>query len=247
MLALGGRPPDVEAVDADAVGLERVAGVAGERHQRALGGRVGGQHGLAPVAGHRDDVHHAAAAGPAHQPRRLLREQERRARVDREQPVPQLDAGVVHATPGAQAGGVDEPVHAPEVRVDRRHHREHRLRVRELDGHEVSVQLGRDGLSAPAVAPADRHARSQGGGAARDRGAEPLGAAGDDDHLAVEAQVAERVAHALSTSSMRTGRPSRSERQAAMPITSGARASGPVTSGVVPAAIAATNASHSPR
>ena len=82
-------------------------------------------------------------------------------------------------------------------------------------------------------------------GAAGDRGAEPLGAAGDDEDLAVEPQPGERIAHDVSTSSMRTGRRSRSDRQAAMPMTSGARASAVVTGGVSPAPSAATNASHS--
>ena len=49
-----------------------------------------------------------------------LHEQERRARVDREQAVPQLDARVVERAAAAQPGGVDEPVEAPEARLARR-------------------------------------------------------------------------------------------------------------------------------
>ena len=118
VLALGRRPADVQAVDADAVGLQRVAGVARERRERALRGGVGRQHGLAAVAGHRDDVDDAAAAPvAAHEPRGLLGEQERRAHVDREQAVPQLDARVVERAALAQPGGVDEAVEAAEALV----------------------------------------------------------------------------------------------------------------------------------
>ena len=52
---------------------------------------------------------------------------------------------------------------------------------------------------------------------------------------------------ATSTSATATGRPSRSERQAASPMTSGARASAAETGGGVPPSTAAANASHSCR
>ena len=134
-----------------------------------------------------------------------------------------------------QARRVDEPVDAAEVLDHGGDDGEHRIGIGELDRHEQAVELGRDGLAALAVAPADGHLRAQPGRSARDRGAQALRAAGDDDHLPVEHQRSEH------------GCPSRSDRQAARPMTSGARASCGPTTGGVPAAIALTNASHSRR
>ena len=239
VLALGRGPADVEPVDPDPVGLQLVAGVAREDGQRALGRRVAGQHRLAAVAGHRDDVDDAAAAaGPAHQPRRLLDEDERRAGVDREQPVPELDRRVVERPATAQTRRVDQPVEAVRARA---HDRATPLRVGEVRGDEDGVELRGDGLPALAVAAGDDQRRAERGGAARDRRAEPLRGAGDDDHAVVEPLVGERVHQTF------TGWPSRSERNAASPIASGARASTAPTGGVAPVATAPMNASHSRR
>ena len=203
VLALGRRPADVQAVDADAVGLQLVAGVAREGRQRGLRRRVAREHRLAAVAGHRDDVDDAAAAaGAAHEARRLLHEQERRAGVDREEPVPQLGARVIERAAVAQARGVDEPVEATEALVararrprgtaprrrGRRRRRPPRCRARASSSRTASPRSR--------IAPADDDARrARARRPARDRGAEALRAAGDDDHLAVEALGRERVAH----------------------------------------------------
>ena len=229
VLALGGRPPDVEAVDADAVGLERVARVAGERHQRALGGRIGGQHGLAAVAGHRDDVHHAAArrTGASRRAACCVSTNGARALTANSR---SHSSTLVSSTPPRvlRPAALTSPSTRPKCASTAGDHREHRIRIRRARrGTKASVRARpRRPLPRARLRPQTATLASQGGGAARDRGAQPLGAAGDDEHLAVEPQLAERVAHALSTSSMRTGRHSRSERQAARPMTSGARASG---------------------
>src|SRR3546814_10129220 len=93
----------VEAVDAYMLGPQSMAEVAGEGGEGALGGRVGGQLGLAAMARHGDDVDDAACLAFAvggiagHQPYRFLAEKEGRAHVDREEAVPQLRRGVVDA------------------------------------------------------------------------------------------------------------------------------------------------------
>ena len=181
----------------------------------------------------------------------MLHEQERRPHVDGEDAVPELDRGVVERAAAAEPRGVDEPVEPPEALLARPHDGDRRLGQREVGLGERRLaaellQLLAHRLAAFPPAAADDDARgAQLRGAAGDRGAEPLGAAGDDQHLPVEPQPGERIAHDVSTSSMRTGRRSRSDRQAAMPMTSGARASAVVTGGVSPAPSAATNASHS--
>ncbi len=84
-LVVGGHPADVELVDPDAVGRDREGGVARQRRQRALGGAVGADEGLAGVRGHRADVDDRAGDAVAdHQPDRLLHQEERPAHVGRE-------------------------------------------------------------------------------------------------------------------------------------------------------------------
>ena len=261
VLALRRGPADVQAVDADAIGLERVARVAGEGGERRLRRRVGHQLGRAAVRGHGDDVHDAAAAAPAHQPRSLLDEDERRADVDREQAVPQLDGRVVERAAGAEPGGVDEAVEAAEALLGAMHDAADLRLVLERGAHEHAVALQRvaDRLAALPVAARDDDARgAERGRPARDRRAEALCRARDGDHAAVQTERGKRVSPSgprklgppvdvtgHDTSSTRTARPSRSERQAARPMTSGARASTTPTGGVSRFEIAATNASHS--
>jgi hypothetical protein len=251
VLALGRGPADVQPVDADAVGLQLVAGVARERRERRLRCRVRGESGLAAVAGHRDDVDDApAGARASHDARGLLHEQERRAGVDREEAVPELGGRVVERPAGAKARGVHEAVDAVEALVARAYHAAAVVRVGQVRGDEqrVAAELVAHRLSPLAIAAAHHHpCRSQRSGTARNRGAQPLGAPRDDEHLAGQALLCERVAaHPPSTSTTVTGRFSRSERQAASPMTSGARPSSTVTGGVRPARTASTKASHSP-
>ena len=132
-----------------------------------------------------------AAAGAAHHSRRLLHEQERRARVDREQPVPELDARVVERAAAAEPRGVDQPVEAAEALVAGTDDRAALRLVGEVGGDEDRLaaerrELVAHRLAALAIAPADDDARgAERHRAARDRGAEALGAAGDDHDLAV--------------------------------------------------------------
>ena len=202
VLALGRGPADVQPVHADAVRLQLIPGVAGERGQRALGGRVSGEDGLASVTGHRDDVDDAAAvARPPHQPGGVLHEQERRPHVDGEQAIPQLDARVVQRAAAAEARGVDEAVQASEALLARADHGHRRLGLGQVCRDERGLTAERlellaDRLPAIPVPAADDDAgRSQPRGAARDRRAETLRAAGDDQHPAVEPLRGERIAH----------------------------------------------------
>ena len=168
-------------------------------------------------------------------------------RVDREEPVPELGARVVERAAAAEPRGVDEPVEAAEALVAGTHDRaavrrvgevgrdEDRLAAerRELVAHRLAAPASRPQTTMPAAPTPHRPAR--------DRGAEPLGAPGDDQHLAGQALGRERVAHAHGRPHAvdlvdATGRRSRSERQAARPMTSGARASAAVTGGVAPVA-----------
>ena len=128
----------------------------------------------------------------AHQPRGLLREHERRARVDREQPVPELDATCRPACRAAQPGRVDEPVEAPVALVARgdrpRPGSRPGARRATKTRRRHFVELLADRLAALRVAAASGRAGAPSRATrARDRGAEALGAAGDDHDLAVEA------------------------------------------------------------
>ena len=180
----------------------------------------------------------------------MLQEQEGRAGVDGEEAVPELDAGVVQRAARAQARGVDEAVQPPEPLVAGADDRAAIVGLGEVAGDEHALALQRvaHGHAPLAVAAADDDAgRPQPCDAPRDGGAKALCAAGHDDDLAVEALIGEQVVHAGSTSSTRTGRPSRTDRHAASPMTSGARASTGPTGGIRSVLTASTNAPHSRR
>ncbi|CAL9319965.1 hypothetical protein SUDANB135_06056 [Streptomyces sp. SudanB135_2055] len=192
VLALGRRPADVQAVDPHPVEAVGVRGVAGQAHQAGLGGDVRCQERLPAVRRRRDDVDDGAGRAPAHHVRdRRLHREERRPEVDRDVLVEQLGRGVQQRPPGRQPRRVDQAVD-PAVRL---HHPAHgRLRlpgVRQIGPHEHRLaarrpQLGDQGLARFRPPPGDGQDRPLPDGGPRDRGADALGAAVDQDDLSVE-------------------------------------------------------------
>ena len=177
----------------------------------------------------------------AHQPRGLLHEQERRAGVDREQPVPQLGARVVERAAAAEPGGVDQPVEAAEALRRRRRSTARQSASRASSAGDEHARRPRARRGPPRRAGARaRRRRCPRRPAARARRAiaapRPWVPPVTTSTLPSRRWSANGSLMRSSTSSMRTGRPSRSDRQAARPITSGARASAGPTGGVAPAA-----------
>ena len=138
LLAVGGDPAHVDAVDLDAVALVGVGGVPGERRQRALGRRVDGELGRAAVGVHRQDVDDRPAFAPlAHGADRSLHQEEGGAGVDVEEPGPDAGIGVEEGGAVGQAGGIDEEVDAAEAGEARRDQPGGSVRVGQLGGDEL--------------------------------------------------------------------------------------------------------------
>ncbi len=146
------------------------------------------------MARHGDDVDDAAGLLVALQALdQLLRQDEGCADVHGEQPVPQLDAGVVDGAAVGEAGGVDQAVDAPEALLGRFHDVAALVDIAQFGRHEHGAgpqagEVGRDTFAAGFVAAGDADAAGIGRrGGAGDAFAHPLRAAGDDDDFAVEA------------------------------------------------------------
>ena len=186
VLARRVHPARVQGVHADPVAHQLEGDAARQRRERALGGRIGGDEGLAGVARHGADVDHGAGrALAAHDLGGLLHEEEGRAQVDREHPVEKLRRGVQDGAAVGQGGAVDQAVEFSEGRVGLGDHRPAILDVFQIRLDEMGRAAGRaqvagDLFAAFGVAPADHQA----GGAAfgeepRRRLAQTLRAAGD--------------------------------------------------------------------
>ena len=176
--------------------------VLGERHQRPLGGGVTGEERLPAVARHGDDVDDRSGDGvPYHQLRAGLNKDERGPRVDREQPVPDLERDVENAATVGRAGGVDQAVDPAEGGIAGVGDGAALRRVRQVAGNENRAataprEVIRHGVPAFLVAAANHQAPGAGPGRlAGHRLADALGAAGHNDHLAGQ------IGHAPSSSS----------------------------------------------
>ena len=109
VLAVGGRPAHVQAVDPDPVPAVGVGGVLGQPGQPGLRRDVGREKRLAAVGVDGDDVDDAARfAAPLHVGDRRLHEEERGPQVHRDVLVEQFRGGVQHAAAGGQPGRVDQ-------------------------------------------------------------------------------------------------------------------------------------------
>ena len=217
--------PVVEVVDGDR------ALASGQRSQRGLAARLRGQPGAGGPEHLRgpDRVEVQLARLDRHvRRRRLAVEQQREVvrRVDlaehhrRAQRRVRADPAVVDAEAAQRAAHV----RAERIVADLRDHGAARTEPRRGD---------RDVRRAPAERLRERAHLGE-------RDADLLRVQVDPD-----AAHRDQVMRHACTSSIRTGRPSRSDRHAARPITSGARASAIVTGGISPALSAAANASHS--
>ena len=117
VLALGVGPPDVHAVDPDAVPPVGVRGVAGSTGEPRLGRDVGGEIRLTAELGDGDDVHDRPRSATAeHVLHDGLHGEEGAAEVDRDVGVEQLGSGVDQRAPGGEPGRVDQAVDPAELR-----------------------------------------------------------------------------------------------------------------------------------
>ena len=149
------------------------------------------------MRGHRDDVDdRAALAAAAHVLDRRLHEEERAAGVDRDVLVEEFGRRVQQAAAGGEAGAVHQPVDAAEPFARPLDRRPALRRVAHVAGDELGLRAVRPELrghllAGLAAAAGDHH----GGAVARrgDGGAQTLGAAADQDDLALEQSVVEFV------------------------------------------------------
>ena len=156
-----------------------------------LRGDVRRQERLAAVGVNGDDVDDGARFAPLpHVGDRCLHQEERSAQVHRDVLVEQLRGGVQHGAPGGQPGRVDQAVD-PAVPLDGRRDgglawTRRRCRPDE-DGFSAGVlKLGRHLLAVFGVAAGEHQGGALPGGGPGDPGAEALGAAGDQQHLACQ-------------------------------------------------------------
>ena len=144
---------------------------------------------------HRTDIDDPALDSVAdHQLRRVLHQEEGRARVHREHAVEQLGRGVQHIAAVGQPGGVDEDVDAAEPLVGGGNDAPHILDVAEVGGYHFdrNVGFGGDGfrhrLTFFQPTTNDHDPRSACfGESSRDRRAQSLRATCDNSNFAADA------------------------------------------------------------
>src|SRR2546422_10456851 len=201
LLAFGERPSHVDLVHANPVAVQKRRGVFRQRHQAALGHRIGAELRLADVGEDRSDVDDRPAAARPHGRNRLLQQYERRPQIHGHDRVPARNGDVLEVAASGVGGVVHENVQAAKALHRKANQRAADLLVREIAVEVLRIAPNRldaaDRLDAVgAVASVHHDVRPKAGEMLCDAAADPGSRSGHDRDLVGE------VAHGTSTDLM---------------------------------------------